>query len=77
MSHFAIVFCAVSAAVDSGAVDGSHGPWQCLKGAEALSAEDPRFGLLAALNLLVVPLLQAEQPFEIASQRRRVLVCAR
>lgn len=67
----AIVFCAVSAAVDSGAV--RWVAWTFGNASRALrrSAQDPRFGLLAALNLLVVPLLQAEQPFEIASQRRR------
>jgi len=67
----AIVFCAVSAAADSGAV--RWVAWTFGNASRALrrSAQDPRFGLLAALNLLVVPLLQAEQPFEIASQRRR------
>jgi uncharacterized protein (TIGR04141 family) len=67
----ATVFCAVSTAVDSGSV--RWVAWTFGNASRALrrSAQDPRFGLLAALNLLVVPLLQAGQPFEIASQRRR------
>ena len=67
----ATVFCAVPAAVDGGPV--RWVAWTFGNASRALrrSAQDPRFGLLAALNLLVVPLLRAEQSRETPTQRRR------
>ncbi len=67
----AAVFCAVSPAAEGGPV--RWVAWTFGNASRALrrSAQDPRFGLLAALNLLVVPLLQAEQSPEIPNQRRR------
>ena len=67
----AAVFCAVSPPAEGGPV--RWVAWTFGNASRALrrSAQDPRFGLLAALNLLVVPLLQAEQSPEIPNQRRR------
>jgi uncharacterized protein (TIGR04141 family) len=67
----ATVFCAVPAAVDGEPV--RWVAWTFGNASRALrrSAQDPRFGLLAALNLLVVPLLESGQSPGIPSQRRR------
>lgn len=67
----AAVFCAVPAAMDSESVRWVAWTFGSASRALRRSAQDPRFGLLAALNLLVVPLLQAEQSPETANQRRR------
>jgi uncharacterized protein (TIGR04141 family) len=67
----AAVFCAVSASVEGGPV--RWVAWTFGNASRALrrSAQDPRFGLLAALNLLVVPLLESGQSAGVPSQRRR------
>jgi uncharacterized protein (TIGR04141 family) len=67
----AAVFCAVPAAVDDGEV--RWVAWTFGSAGRALrrAAQDPRFGLLAVLNLLVVPLLKFEEASPAQSQRRR------
>jgi uncharacterized protein (TIGR04141 family) len=67
----AAVFCAVPAAVDNGAV--RWVAWTFGSAGRALrrSAQDPRFGLLAVLNLLVVPLLESGEAGPLETQRRR------
>lgn len=65
----AAVFCAVSSAVDDG--DIRWVAWTFGTAGRALrrSAQDPRFGLLAVLNLLVMPLMKAGHS---QGQRRRI-----
>ena len=67
----AAVFCAVSSDVDGGQL--RWVVWTFGNAGRALrrSAEDPRFGLLAVLNLLVVPLVASEQTTGVVGQRRR------
>jgi uncharacterized protein (TIGR04141 family) len=67
----AAVFCAVPAPVDDGAV--RWVAWTFGSAGRALrrSAQDPRFGLLAVLNLLVVPLLKSGEADPVQTQRRR------
>jgi uncharacterized protein (TIGR04141 family) len=67
----AAVFCAVPAPVDDGAV--RWVAWTFGSAGRALrrSAQDPRFGLLAVLNLLVVPLLKSGEADPVQIQRRR------
>lgn len=67
----AAVFCAVSVGKDSDLVNWLA--WTFGNASRALrrSALDPRFGLLAALNLLAVPALSAEQSSEASNMRHR------
>ena len=67
----AAVFCAVPAAVDDGEI--RWVAWTFGSAGRALrrSAQDPRFGLLAVLNLLVVPLLKFGETGPSQGQRRR------
>jgi uncharacterized protein (TIGR04141 family) len=67
----AAVFCAVSAAVDDGQVRWVAWTFGTAGRALSRSAQDPRFGLLAVLNLLVVPLLGSDDAVQVHSQRRR------
>jgi len=67
----AAVFCAVSAAVDDGQVRWVAWTFGTAGRALSRSAQDPRFGLLAVLNLLVVPLLGSDDAVQVQSQRRR------
>lgn len=67
----AAVFCAVSAAVDDGEVRWVAWTFGTAGRALRRSAQDPRFGLLAVLNLLVVPLLKSDNAAQRQSRRRR------
>lgn len=67
----AAVFCAVSAAVDDGEVRWVAWTFGTAGRALRRSAQDPRFGLLAVLNLLVVPLMKSDNAALGQSRRRR------
>jgi uncharacterized protein (TIGR04141 family) len=68
----AVVFCAVSSNQEGGGQT-RWVAWAFGTASRALrrSAQDPRFGLLAVLNLLVVPLMRAEQNDTTPANRRR------
>jgi hypothetical protein len=67
----AAVFCAVRSAVDDDEVRWVVWAFGTAGRALRRSALDPRFGLLAALNLFAVPLLRSEESPEGQNQRRR------
>jgi uncharacterized protein (TIGR04141 family) len=71
LSLGAAVFCAVPAAANSSEVRWVAWTFGSVGRALRRTAQDPRFGLLAVLNLLVEPLAKPEDTVESQGQRRR------